>query len=114
MYTDKHYHYVCWFKLSYLQKKANGKGITRRRRHENENDAQVEAGGQAKKAEEAMMRCLDAMMILVASRRLLELIPIVEHVENTIELHLARVAQIHPHILRPGSTPATTALHQGG
>ena len=20
MYTDKHYHYVCWFKLSYLQK----------------------------------------------------------------------------------------------
>ena len=54
------------------------------------------------------------MMILVASWRLLELVPIVEHVEDTIELHLARVAQIHPHILRPRRTTATTALHQGG
>ena len=43
------------------------------------------------------------MMILVASWRLLELVPIVEHVEDTIELHLARVAQIHPHILRARS-----------
>ena len=44
---------MCVGSNSHISKKANGKSITRRRRHENENDAQVEAGGQAKKAEEA-------------------------------------------------------------